>query len=75
VRGAVEKCKLCPEVPRGIHAALDNLILVNHDLAHLLSQKGNQFFGRTAREISQISTDSDSAFKKESMVFFSVFFG
>jgi hypothetical protein len=61
-------------VPRGIHAALDNLILVNHDLAHLLSQKGNPFFGRTARGISQISTDSDSAFKKESIgIFFGIF--
>jgi hypothetical protein len=59
-------------VPRGIDAALDNPILVNHNLAHLLSQKGNQFFGRTARGISQISTDSDSAFKKELI---GIFFG
>jgi hypothetical protein len=60
-------------VPRGIHAALDNLILVNHDLAHLLSQKGNRFFGRMAGGISQISTDSDSVFKKELIrIFFNI---
>jgi hypothetical protein len=59
-------------VPRGIHAALDNLIFVNHDLARLLSQKGNRLFGRTTRGISQISTDSDSAFKKESIGIFSI---
>jgi hypothetical protein len=61
-------------VPQGIHAALDNLILVNHNLAHLLSQQGNRFFGRTARGISQISMDSDSTFKKELIgIFFAIF--